>query len=594
MQFGAAFWNVLRSRPMTAISALYWRATGRKVRARNRLRIGLAQRSDAYQRWITIMEQRSETALAAPRTIHAWASRPLFSVIMLPNDRWTKDSFTRLQSAMQSQVYPDWELILILPDAVEALAQVNSGVRVLRAGKLDERAQLRRAAEAAMGDFILPLPFDAQLPPTALFRYVEALQVHPDAVMLFGDQDRVDRQGQRHAPWFKTAWNGELALAQDYVTAAVALSTKAARDAFERDLVGPDEPVYSLALAVARAQPLHVEHIPHVQIHTVSTEVTTKQPARMAAVRDHLLRHGENDLSVLAGAHGTIRVDHPLPVPAPLVSIIIPTRDKVHLLKACISSLLALTRYPRFEILIVDNASAQKNALSYLSEIAQHPSIRVIRDDRPYNFSQLNNMAVSHAQGSYLCLLNNDTEIVDGNWLDALMQHATRDEVGAVGARLVYDDGTIQHAGVTIGLGRAAGHPHRFQHKDAIGYFARTHATQFVSAVTAACLVVSRDRFLAVGGLDEKRFAIAFNDVDLCLKLQAKGWRNIYTPYATLIHHESKSRGKDVSPRHIERYRAELDALQSQWGTADYIDPLHNPNLDSSNEHNLINLTVTI
>ena len=207
-----------------------------------------------------------------------------------------------------------------------------------------------------------------------------------------------------------------------------------------------------------------------------------------------------------------------------------------------------------------------------------------MKDDRPYNYAQLNNFAATEARGEYLCLLNNDTEVIDPHWLSELIRQATRPHIGAAGAMLLYNDRSIQHAGVVVGLKQAAGHAHRFLRPGKPGYFRYPHVPHYVSAVTAACLVVERRKFDAVGGLDEQHLAIAFNDVDLCLKLQQAGWHNVYVPQAVMIHHESKSRGRDVAPRHVERYRRELAILQQRWATRDYADPLHHPHLDRNNE----------
>ncbi|MFL5240428.1 MAG: glycosyl transferase, partial [Rhizomicrobium sp.] len=216
--------------------------------------------------------------------------------------------------------------------------------------------------------------------------------------------------------------------------------------------------------------------------------------------------------------------------------------------------------------------------------------IRVLAYPGPYNFSAINNAAALAARGAYLCLLNNDTEVVNAEWLTELMRYAVRDEVGAAGAKLLYEDGTIQHAGVVVGIGGAAGHAHRFLPATEPGYFRQPHVAQYVSAVTAACLVVEKKKFEAVGGLDEVALAVAFNDVDFCLKLEKAGWRNVYVPHAVLLHHESKSRGDDISPLNIDRYRRELRTLQERWGTTTYDDPLHNPNLDRYSETYVLNL----
>jgi GT2 family glycosyltransferase len=208
----------------------------------------------------------------------------------------------------------------------------------------------------------------------------------------------------------------------------------------------------------------------------------------------------------------------------------------------------------------------------------------------PYNFSAINNFAARQATGSFLCLLNNDTEVVEPDWLTEMMRYAVQPNIGAVGAKLLYEDGTIQHAGVVVGVGGAAGHAHRFARADQPGYFRQPHVSQYVSAVTAACLVVAKEKYDAVRGLDEDHLPVAFNDVDLCLKLQRAGWRNVYVPHAVLLHHESKSRGSDFAPERVERYRAELRTLQERWGTKTYQDPLHNPNLDRGSETYVIRI----
>jgi len=591
MNFFVAFWDVLRSQPSRALAALYWHVTGRKVRARNRLRVGLAKSLDVYKHWVALVERGNVTAADAETTMAAWPYRPVFSILVHQGADLDQIALKTLMQALHAQWYPRWELIIVPSPEGPPLAP-DHAERICIAGpaSADGGEALRIASLCASGDHLLPLPRGAALPPTALFRYAEALQPEPMADLLFGDHDEVDRFGIRHRPWFKPQWNAELALAQDYLSQAAVVSARAARRALDEVPTGDRAAPYALALAIASRDDAVVRHVGHIQAHLDAATALSSTAERTAVVRHHLRQGGVEDVHVSEGAHGTVRVDWPLPIPRPLVSIIIPTRDKIELLRACLGGLFSLTTYRPFEILIIDNGSVRADSLAYLDECARRDDVSVIRDSRPYNFSQLNNLAVASARGDYLCLLNNDTEVIDGDWLTAMMRQAVRPQVGAVGARLLYDDGSIQHAGVTIGLGEAAGHSHRFQKPDALGYFARAATAHYVSAVTAACLVVEKRKFLAVGGLDEEGFAIAFNDVDLCLKLQRAGWRNLYTPHATLLHHESKSRGKDFSPRHIERYMRELHTLQDRWGTRDYADPLHHPRLDRSQEEYLLRL----
>jgi GT2 family glycosyltransferase len=333
-------------------------------------------------------------------------------------------------------------------------------------------------------------------------------------------------------------------------------------------------------LAAVFDEPQGVGHVHRITAHVAigASDYSAATPDLRDAMMEQLL--ASRGASLRAGPFATNKVLWPLPDQLPLVSIIIPTRDRVDLLRTCITSLLEHTTYPEYEILVVDNGSAEAATLAYLDGLERDRIITVIRDPSPYNYSALNNLAVHLANGTFLALLNNDTEIVDGSWLEEMMRHAVRADVGAVGAKLLYPDGRIQHAGVVIGMGQAAGHAHRFQRNDEPGYFKQAHVTRRASAVTAACLVVAKDKFLAVGGLDETHFAVAYNDVDLCLKLEQRGWTNVYVPHAVLVHHESVSRGSDLAPAHSERYLRELAELQRRWNTKTYVDPMHHPALD--------------
>jgi GT2 family glycosyltransferase len=272
----------------------------------------------------------------------------------------------------------------------------------------------------------------------------------------------------------------------------------------------------------------------------------------------------------------------------PSVSVIIPTRNRVDLLATCLAG-LAETAYPDLEVIVVDNDSDDPHTLAFLEGL-DSTTHRVLRHAGPFNFSTINNRAASEARGEMLCLLNNDIEVIGPDWLSAMVAQALRPHVGAVGARLLYPDGRIQHAGVVLGVGGAAAHAHRLLRPGEEGYFRRHDLPQFVSAVTAACLVVRRDRFLAVDGFDERDFAVAFNDVDLCMRLNRRGWQALYEPRATLIHHESVSRGLDRDPAGAERLAGEIAALRRNWGTDTLVDPFHHPELSPFSERFVVRL----
>lgn len=588
MNFPLAFAKTLLWRPHRALAALYWYATGRKVRARNRLRLAVAQASNAYTRWIDTIERLDEVTQSMIQDTKSWKSRPRFSVLIYLDPAIAPKLLDATIQSVRMQTYDEWELLLS-PSDCSARPQPADDARIAFTPLPASNAAqaLNIGISAANGDYILPLQSGDRLSPAALLHYAQALQKGSRPTVLYGDDDRLNWRSRRTRPWFKPDWNEEMFLAQDYISSACIIHAEAAKavDHVPDDLA--QVATYAMLLQIVTSQDAAICHIPHILCHRIIGDKNEPQAERIAAVARHL--EGRN-AQVLPGPFGSVNVAWPLPTNPPLVSIVIPTRDKVHLLRACVDSVLTATRYPRFELLIVDNGSVEPATHHYMDTAARDPRVRILPYSSPYNYSAINNFAVSHVQGDYLCLLNNDTEVLTGDWLTEMMRHAVRPHVGAVGAKLLYADGSIQHAGVVIGLGEAAGHAHRFLRKGRPGYFNQAHIPQYMSAITAACLVVEKRKFDAVGGLDADNLAIAFNDVDLCLKLGAAGWRNVYAPQAVLIHHESKSRGKDFSPQHIERYMKELAVLQERWGTKTYADPLHNPNLNRAHENFTIRL----
>lgn len=373
-----------------------------------------------------------------------------------------------------------------------------------------------------------------------------------DAPVLYADDDLLER-GTRGVPHFKPGWNPELFRHLDYLTGACMLR---APRALVEGLRGKDWAARLVAAAVRRGTPAHVPQV----LHHRRSRPAPRLPAALV-IEDAVL---------------------------PPVTVIVPTRNRVELLRTCIAG-LERTRYPAMEVIVVDNDSDDAATLAYLDTLAANGH-RVLSHRGPFNFSAINNSAADQASGSLLCLLNNDVEVLAPDWLSIMAAQAQRPEVGAVGARLLYPDGRIQHAGVVLGIGGGAAHAHRLLHPDAEGYFRRHALPQFVSAVTAACMVVRRDAFLAVGGFDESNYAVAFNDVDLCMRLNRRGWQSLYEPRATLVHHESLSRGLDRDPVGAARLAGELAALDAAWGTRTGVDPFHHPRLDRYSEQFAVGL----
>ncbi|WP_065846419.1 glycosyltransferase family 2 protein [Sphingobium sp. Ndbn-10] len=370
----------------------------------------------------------------------------------------------------------------------------------------------------------------------------------------YADDDLLNNSGRRTAPHFKPDWNKELFRHFDYLSGACIL--RASQQEVEGLAKAPDWARLLVARKAGEGVPLHVRKILHHR--------RARPRPQVPAVPDSSSKE------------------------LPPVSVIVPTRNRVNLLQTCLMG-LAATDYPDIEVIVVDNDSDDAQTLAFLAGL-ERPRYHVLRHQGVFNYSAINNRAVEAARGRLLCLLNNDIEVIEPHWLATMAVQALREDVGAVGARLLYPDGRIQHSGVVIGVGNAAAHAHRLLRPEEEGYFYRHALPQFASAVTAACLVVTRDRFLAAGSFDERNFAVAFNDVDLCLRLNQKGWQSFYEPRATLIHHESVSRGFDRDPVGAARFAGELAALKRLWRTDEVVDPFHHPELSRASERFVVRL----
>ncbi len=417
----------------------------------------------------------------------------------------------------------------------------------------DARADLHRLVQQIPWEtkpWLLPIASGDILSEGAALGYQEAIR-SCNSNVIYADDDLIDARGHRSSPHFKPDWNSELFRHFDFVTGScVVRANRAVMDA-AADAVDWEGALVEMMLG---------EDVLH--IHQIQTHCRSRRNARLP-------------LPSCAS-----------PVEWPRVSVIIPTRNRVELLATCLEG-LANTDYPDMEVIVVDNDSDDPETIRFLEELRQ-AEVKVIRHAGEFNYSRINNTAVEQASGELLCLLNNDIAMTDRGWLCCMVAQALRDDVGAVGAQLLYPDGRIQHAGVVVGVGGGAAHAHRFLWPEETGYFWRHALPQFVSAVTAACLVVRRDRFLAVGGLDEENFPVAFNDVDLCLKLNERGWQSLYEPRARLIHHESVSRGSDRDRVGAQRLARELAALKARWRTDTCVDPFHHPHLSRASEQFII------
>lgn len=522
--------DAIASNPLEYLKAVLWRMRGFRVRARGRMAALTARSRHAYQLWIARDEQRAWNLFQAQGAAGEALIVPLIDC--------------RSGSAGLEQTLK----FLDPADAARAI--------ILGAGPAPEPAE--EVSSGAMDPrqvWICPIQPADRLAPGALSVYARAIAATPDARLIYGDDDLTDGNSGRTQPHLKPDWNPDLFRHHDFLSFSSIIRVPDDGAEFVRS----GRSVRALideALANG-AGPIHIPLVLHHRVHRPRPIIPAK-PAEVAR---------EN---------------------APAISVIIPTRNKLSLLSKCLEG-LQQTIYPRIETIIVDNGSDEADTLAYLEKLEKRGE-RVLRLPGPFNYSVLNNAAVARCEGELLCFLNNDIEMLDDDWLWILARQAVRNDIGAVGPRLLYPDGTVQHAGVVTGVGGGAAHAHRLQPKDAEGYFDRARLPQRVSAVTAACLVLERRKFIAVGGFDEENFPVAFNDVDLCLKLNAKGWQSFYEPRSTLIHHESKSRGRDRTRVTKARFAGELAALKAKWRTDELRDPYHHPHLSRYTEQFLLSV----
>lgn len=532
---------------------------------------GWAQRYDTLS---------SGEAAALHDAVDRLPSRPLISVVLVAAGA-PEDKLRHWLDVFTEQLYPDWELQVVATAPSRALdARIAKDCRIARIDigpDANVIIAVQRALVAMRGQYTVFLDVDCLLPSHALFMVADTIARHPAAQVIYTDSDHLVA-GARSAPYFKPRWNPELLLGQDYLAPFVVYDASLLREVGGPRADFSRAAAYDLALrCTARAASENILHVPMVLCHS-SREETDEGAAGDEAGLRVLQQHLQDAGAQAQACEGGYRVRHPVPDPAPKVSIIIPTRDKLDLLRRCVESILSRTTYPNFEIVIVDNQSELQETRDFFASLNDEPRARVMPFDAPFNYSAINNHAVNNVDGDIIALVNNDIEVISPDWLEEMVQHAVRPGVGSVGAMLYYPDDTIQHAGIVLGLGGVAGHIYSRAPRGTSGQMGRAHLVQSLSAVTAACLLVRRSVFLEIGGLDE-RLRVAFNDVDFCLRLLEHGYRNIWTPFAELYHHESASRGYEDTPEKMERFHSEVHFMIERWSAWLGDDAAYNPNL---------------
>jgi glycosyltransferase involved in cell wall biosynthesis len=546
-------------------------------------------------------DRRAERVIAAPEPPRGNRQSDLVTKIsvVMPVYRPSLAVLRETVASVLAQEHENWELCIAddasgdaqLSEYLNKLSQSDPRIHL---ATQEQRGGISSATNAALslatGPFVGFLDDDDLLDPRALRCVAEALDQQPDLDLVYTDEDKVTMGGVYEEPYFKPDWSPDLLLSNMYighflvVRRSLVSSVDGLRSAFD----GSQD--YDLVLRITE-KTARIGHIPQVLYHWRRTPGSTgdryssKPYAHLAARRalqDAIERRGLNAKVEDGLDAASFRVRYSVS-PDVRVSVIIPTRDRLDVLRTCIRSLEATVDLSRTEIIIVNNASVDPDTIAYLRAAAEKPRMKVLNHHIPFNYSLLNNLAVSQATGDVLLFLNNDTEALQEGWMEAMLEHALRPEVGVVGCRLLYPgrDQRIQHAGVILGVGGVAGHAHKRRRAADATFYGPNRITNY-SAVTAACLMLRRNVFELVGGFDEE-FAVAFNDVDLCLRIGQQGLRIVYTPFATLTHHESLSVGRPEDSRKVDEL--EIQRMMLRWGPLLRADPFYNPNLPLDSEN---------
>lgn len=566
---------------------------------------GQAGIGDGYEEWIARNEMPEFSGLDALTALpESFSLKPTVSVVMPAYN--TAEAFLRqaIESVL-AQSYPHWELCIADDASTEPHVRAVLEEYMRRDPRIkvvfrEENGHISAASNSALalasGEYVALLDHDDELVRHALHLVVEAINQNPSAQILYSDEDKIDEQGKRADPHFKPDWNPDLFFSQNYVSHLGVYRRELLQCAggFRTGVEGSQDQDLLLR-CLPHVHPAGIVHIPKVLYHWRIVQGSTAlacgeksytTEAGIKVLQDFFSAQGRQDVTVENGlVPNTYRVRYPVPQPEPLVSLLIPTRDKLELLEPCIRSILDKTTYRNYEIVILDNESAEAATLEFFKHIqAVDSRVKVLPYHQPFNYSALNNYGVQQARGELIGLVNNDIEVISPEWLSEMVSHALRPEIGCVGAKLYYEDETIQHAGVIVGLGGVAGHSHKYFPRQSSGYFHRLKIVQNLSAVTAACLLVRKSVYEQVGGLEEDGLRIAFNDVDFCLKVREAGYRNLWTPYAELFHYESKSRGAEDTREKIERFNKEIEFVKTKWGELLRRDPCYSPNLTLARE----------
>ena len=561
----------------------------------------LSHTENLYSRWVLEHDTLSQEDRRLIRThINLMPRHPVLSIVM-PAFNTPPALLQDAIASVQAQIYPYWELCVaddasptddvanILRQAAENDARIR-WVRRLKNGHIS--AATNTALTLASGEFIVLMDHDDLLPVHALYEVASELLAHPDADVIYSDEDRVDGEGHRSDPYFKPMWSPELLAGHNMISHLGAYRRTLLEEVggLREGLEGSQD--WDLALRVtARTTPDRIRHIPAVLYHwRWKTGVSSFSEAWLTrciaagrqALEDWLTSQNADGAHIEPArlAPTWNRVVYALPDPRPLVSVIVPTKDCGLLLERICDDVLHGTNWQeqRLELVVVDNGSTEAEALKVLDRLRTNPRALVLRFEEAFNYSKMNNLGVAQSRGDVLALLNNDIEVIQPDWLEEMVRLALRRGVGIVGAKLLYPDRRVQHGGVAMGPGGMIAHLLNDASEDDLGYMGQLALTRALSVVTGACMVMRREVYEELGGLDEA-FAVTFNDADLCLRARDLGYRVVWTPDAVLLHRESATRGADWLQRNGSYAHEEWVNMRRRWGQVMDTDPFHNPNV---------------
>lgn len=520
--------------------------------------------------------------------------KPLISVLLPvynPEIRWLRAAI----ESVKSQIYPHWELCIAddastdpeVKQVLNAYHRENPNIHVQfrpENGHISDASNT--ALEMVTGEFIALLDHDDEIPRHALARVADCLNENRNALLVYTDEDKIDENGERSQPHFKSNWNPDLLLGQNYISHLGVYQTSVAREVggFRKGFEGAQD--WDLALRVsARAKTDQIVHIPEVLYHwrsvsgSTARDIDEKDYAHLAAkkvIEAHFKTSGiEATLEPVDRYYWRPRYRFS----NPKVAIIIPSRDRVELLKECVESIQAKTKYSNYHLVIADNDSREESTRSYFAAL-ESSGVEIVSAPGKFNFSRIANLAINERNENIICLLNNDTTVINEEWLDELVMHAQRDEIGPIGAKLLYPHDHVQHAGIVLGIGGIGSEAFKFIHKTDDGYIHRAFLIGNYSAVTGACMAFRKSVWESVVGFDEENTPNAYSDVDFCLRCGENGYRSLFTPFAQLYHAESASRGPDES----EEFKRAETHMRSRWNDKITNDPYYNPNLTLARE----------